>query len=99
MNCHRQSNHALCRPASVAGRLADLKVRLASGAVLVLVALGALAGGPYAFGAVVTIVAALMSWEWGRVVRSVEPDAPMVVHVTAVVLAGVLTIFHARPWV
>ncbi len=78
-----------------AGRLADLKVRLASGAVLVLVALGALSGGPYAFGAVVTVVAALMSWEWGRVVRSMEPDAPMVVHVTAVALAGVLTIFHA----
>lgn len=81
--------------AAPAGRLADLKVRLASGVVLVVVALGALAGGPYAFGAVVTIVAALMSWEWGRVVRSVEPDIPMVVHVAAVALAGVLTIMQA----
>src|SRR5436189_87513 len=38
-----------------AGRMADLRVRLMSGAVLVLVALGALTGGTYAFGAVVTI--------------------------------------------
>lgn len=78
-----------------AGRLADLKVRLASAAVLVAVAFAALAGGPYAFGAVVTIVAALMSWEWGRVVRSVEPDVPMIVHVAAVALAGILTMMQA----
>ncbi len=78
-----------------AGRLADLKVRLASAAVLVAVAFAALAGGPYAFGAVVTIVAALMSWEWGRVVRSVEPDMPMIVHVAAVALAGILTMMQA----
>lgn len=78
-----------------ATRLADLKVRLLSGIVLAAIVIGALLGGRYAFGAVVTIVAVLMSWEWGRVVRSIEPDAPMIVHMVTVGIAGVLTIFQA----
>lgn len=80
---------------SGATRLADLKVRLLSAIVLVAIVIGALVGGRYAFGAVVTVVAVLMSWEWSRVVRTLQPDPPMVVHMVTVAIAGVLTIFHA----
>lgn len=77
------------------GKLADLKVRLLSGLVLAGIGIGALFAGVYPFAVVVTVIAVLMSWEWSRVVRSAEPDIPMVVHVIATGFAAILTTFQA----
>ncbi len=77
------------------GKLADLKLRLLSGAVLAFVGLGALFAGVTPFALVVAAVAVIMSWEWGRIVRGPEIDVPMIVHVLSAGLAAVLTTFQA----
>lgn len=71
-------------------RLHDLKVRFVSGAVLSALSLLALFAGQVPFAFVVTAVALVMSWEWGRIVRADEFDLPLLVHLVAVVVAAVL---------
>lgn len=69
-------------------RLYDLKIRLVSGLVLGALALIALFAGVLPFAIVVGIVAVIMSWEWGRIVRGGELDAAMFVHILAVGVAS-----------
>lgn len=73
-----------------AGKLADLKVRVLSGTVLAAVGLGALFAGVTPFALVVTAVAVVMSWEWGRIVRGAGIDVATVVHMACVALGAIL---------
>ena len=79
--------------ASSSGKMADLKVRLISGLVLALIVLVALFAGTRSFAIVVLAVALIMSWEWGRIVRSGAIDLPFIVHGAAVVLAAGLAMY------
>lgn len=68
----------------------DLKPRLIAGAVMALVALSLDYAGPKPFALLVLGVALVMCWEWGRLVRGEEFGPALLVHVLAVVVAGVL---------
>ena len=68
----------------------ELVARIASGIVLGAVALGVAWLGAKPFAALVLVVALLMSWEWGRVVRGVEFDLTFVIHAAAVTIAVLL---------
>lgn len=65
----------------------DIGPRVLSGLVLAGIALAAtLAGGPW-FVALLTVVAAVVAWEWGLVVRGAKLDVATVAHVVAVLAA------------
>ncbi len=68
----------------------DLGLRVASGLVLAALALALTYFGGLAFTALVMAVAAAMSWEWGRIVRSTGFDVAGLLHMTCVVLATAL---------
>ena len=67
------------------GRLpTDLRVRIIAGAVMALVALALAYAGPTWFALLILVVALVISWEWGRVVRGVSFDLAFFVHAAAV---------------
>jgi phosphatidate cytidylyltransferase len=68
----------------------DLGLRIASGAALALVVLGALWAGVLPFAIVVGIVGVLVAWEWGRIVRSAGVDAILIIQAMAVAAGVVL---------
>ena len=73
------------------GAMRDLGPRVASAAVMALVALSLLYAGPMPFTALVLIAAVVMSWEWGTVVRGdAGVDAILIVHVVVVAAAVIL---------
>lgn len=65
----------------------DVLARLASGAVLAVIALGLLYLGTLPFALLVAIAAVLVSWEWSRLVRGAAFDAAFFVHAISAVLA------------
>jgi len=67
----------------------DLGQRIASGAALAVVVLGALWAGGLPFAIAVGLVGVVVAWEWGRIVRSAGIDAIMIIQGVAVA-AGVL---------
>jgi phosphatidate cytidylyltransferase len=69
----------------------ELRLRIVSGSAIGIVALTMLYWSPLAFAVLTFLVAAAMSWEWGRIVRGPMPDAGLIVHVAAVLVAAVLT--------
>ncbi|HRY06570.1 MAG TPA: phosphatidate cytidylyltransferase [Hyphomicrobiaceae bacterium] len=69
----------------------DFKVRLIAGSVMALVALLLTYAGPRSFAVLVLGVALVMCWEWGRLVRGQEFGPALVIHMLAVVAAGVLS--------
>jgi phosphatidate cytidylyltransferase len=76
----------------VAGRVgADLWPRVASGLVLATIATAAVVGGVTPLAIILAIVGAIVSWEWGRMVRGNEVDAAMSAHIATVIAAIVLT--------
>lgn len=73
------------------GAMRDLGPRVASAAVMALVAFSLLYAGPMPFTALVLIAAVVMSWEWGTVVRGdAGIDAILIVHVVVVAAAVIL---------
>jgi phosphatidate cytidylyltransferase len=68
----------------------DLRPRIVSGLVLAAVALALTYAGPHPFALLVLVIAVLMSWEWGRVVRGTELDVTFVVHALATTMAALL---------
>lgn len=70
---------------------AELRLRIASGAAIGVIAFAMLYWSPGAFAVLTFLVAAAMSWEWGRIVRGPMPDSGLVVHILAVLAAAVLT--------
>lgn len=80
------------------GWLDELKLRAASAVLLASCALGALFSGVEAFGLLVALVALVMCWEWGKIVRrGGGRDVSLVVHAVAVLLAILAaTLAHPR---
>lgn len=48
---------------------------------------------PWTYGLFVMAVGLIVAWEWGRMVRKVELDAVLVIHLSSVVAAGLLALF------
>lgn len=71
----------------------EFLVRLVSGVLLAAVTIAAAWLGPWPFAGLVLLVALLMSWEWGRVVRKADFDLSFVVHAIAIVIAVGLAAF------
>ncbi len=69
----------------------ELQTRLVSGAAVALVALAMAYWGPHAFAVLTCAIAAVMSWEWGRIVRSQANDTATALHIMAVLAAVALT--------
>jgi phosphatidate cytidylyltransferase len=65
----------------------NLKLRIASGAVLAAMALGAAYAGPNSFAVLVLVIALFVSWEWGRMVRGASADLAFLIHAVAVTAA------------
>ncbi len=78
------------RPKSAAAPMRDLGQRIASGVTLALVVLGALWAGVLPFAIVVGAVGVVVTWEWGRIVRSAGVDAILVIQAAAVAAAALL---------
>lgn len=74
-------------PASPMAAARNLRERVVSGVVMVLVALAMAYTGPIAFAFLIVAVALVMSWEWGHLVRATSADAAFAVHGTAVIAA------------
>lgn len=70
---------------------AELRLRIVSGVAIGAIAFIMLYWSPGAFALLTFLVAAAMSWEWGRIVRGPMPDSGLIVHVLAVMAAAVLT--------
>lgn len=67
--------------------MGELGLRIVSGAALAAVSLAVLWAGPWPFGLLVGLLAALASWEWGRMVRHASFDALTGLHIGFVVCA------------
>lgn len=70
---------------------AELRLRIASGAAVGVIAFAMLYWSPGAFAILTFFVAAAMSWEWSRIVRGAMPDSGLVVQILTVLGAAVLT--------
>lgn len=68
----------------------DLQKRILSGLAVAAIALLAVWAGPLPFAVLTLLVSAVMSWEWGRVVRSEGFDTIGGVHILCVGVAAVL---------
>ncbi len=70
----------------------ELSKRIASGIVIGAIALAMTYWSPSLFTILMLVIAAAMSWEWGRMVRGATlTDPAMIVHVFAVLLAVLLS--------
>lgn len=70
----------------------ELVKRIASGIVIGIVALALTYSSPILFAILMFVIAAAMSWEWGRIVRGpTMPDTGMVIHILAMLLAAALS--------
>ncbi len=69
----------------------ELRQRVVSGVAIGIVAFVMLYWSPGAFTVLTFLVAAAMSWEWGRIVRGVMPDSGLILHILTVLAAAVLT--------
>jgi phosphatidate cytidylyltransferase len=70
----------------------ELVLRVNSALVLVALTLALTYAGSRTFAALILFAAALMSWEWGRVVRSRGTDSIFVLQIVAIAIAGLLTL-------
>ncbi|MDX2289509.1 MAG: phosphatidate cytidylyltransferase [Hyphomicrobiaceae bacterium] len=73
-----------------AGEVRNLKTRVVSGAILIAVALGATLAGGALFAAFVAAIGLVMSWEWGKLVRSRPGDLSFALHGLAIAVAVTL---------
>jgi phosphatidate cytidylyltransferase len=69
----------------------ELAQRIVSGMAFGALSLAMVYWSPAAFAVLTFLVAAAMSWEWGRMVRGAVPDTGAIVHVLAVLVAAVLS--------
>jgi phosphatidate cytidylyltransferase len=68
----------------------DLGVRIVAGVAMAVVALAVLWAGSLPFAALVSAVAVVVSWEWGRIVRAGGVDAIFVIQAASVIIAVLL---------
>lgn len=78
------------KPGVLATSATNLEQRIASGLVMITIALGLLYAGTLPFAFLVLAVALVMSWEWGHLVRGASSDAAFGVHGMAVGVAVAL---------
>lgn len=71
----------------------ELQLRIASGAVVGLIALAVLYWGSGPFAILLGAIAAAMSWEWGRIVRGGDGDLITAVHTATSIAAAGLAAF------
>lgn len=64
-----------------------LIARIASGIFLGLLTLGGVYAGSYAFALLVAVMAIMMSWEWGGIVRGRRYDRGFLLHAAAIVVS------------
>jgi phosphatidate cytidylyltransferase len=69
----------------------ELRARAVSGWVIAALTLGMLYWSPKAFAVLMFLVAAAMSWEWGRIVRGPSADVGTVVHIVTALGAAILS--------
>ncbi|MEZ5774422.1 MAG: phosphatidate cytidylyltransferase [Hyphomicrobiaceae bacterium] len=74
-----------------ASRQTEMIVRMLSGAVLAVASIALVWGGTVWFAALVSLLAGIVAWEWGRMVRGFNFDGTMIIHVAAMPAAGGLT--------
>lgn len=72
----------------------EFRVRLVSALVLAAVALISLWLGVLSFAVLVTALAALMCWEWGRAVRGDGYDVGLIVHVIGIMISSALLLIY-----
>lgn len=88
----RSAVEARAQPVAGAAK-SDLKPRVIAGVAMALAAIALTYAGPMPFAAMVGLVALLMCWEWGRVVRSRDFGPQLAVHALAVAVAVGLAAF------
>ncbi len=76
----------------------ELVLRINSAILLVGLTLALTYAGPQTFAALILFFAAVMSWEWGRVVRSRGTDTIFLLQVIAIVISGLLTLEKYPAW-
>lgn len=70
----------------------ELILRVNSALVLITLSVALTYAGPQTFAGLILFFAALMSWEWGRVVRQSSFDSIFLLQAVAIVAAGILTL-------
>lgn len=83
------------KPLAAKTAFRDLRPRIISGVTMLVAALTLLYAGTIPFALLVLVLAIIMSWEWGRVVRQDGLDAAFVVHAAAV---GLGVLFAVLGW-
>lgn len=77
------------KPSTMTVITRELQVRIVSGVAVASIALIALFWGAVPFAILLGVIAAAMSWEWGRIVRDSDSDVISALHIaTAVTVAG-----------
>ncbi|MGO9170968.1 MAG: phosphatidate cytidylyltransferase [Rhodomicrobium sp.] len=70
----------------------ELVLRFYSSLILVVLSVTLTYAGPRTFAGLILVFVALMSWEWGRVVRGRSFDSLFALQIGAIVIAGILTL-------
>jgi phosphatidate cytidylyltransferase len=70
----------------------ELVLRSKSALILAILSVALTYAGPLAFAVLILVFAALISWEWGRVVRGRSADSIFVLQIGAIATAGFLTL-------
>ena len=70
----------------------ELVLRVNSALILVALSIALTYAGPQSFAGLILFFVALMSWEWGRVVRGRNFDSIFVLQIAAIAIAGILTL-------
>ena len=76
----------------------ELKLRIVSGVAIAVIAFVMLYWSPEAFIVLTFLVAAAMSWEWGRIVRGDMPDRTLIAHIAAVFVAAIYVLNDMAGW-
>ncbi len=76
----------------------ELKLRIESGVAIAVIAFVMLYWSPEAFIVLTFLVAAAMSWEWGRIVRGDMPDRALIAHIAAVFVAAIYVLNDMAGW-
>lgn len=74
----------------------NLRLRVISGIAMLGITLACLFSGEQPFALLVVVIALIMSWEWGRVVRGKGKDLPFLIHAIAV-CTGIILATAGQP--